>query len=206
MVWLSGARISPAGVRPEERDLTHAVTSRSFRGFISLLVINGGVSFLMEGNREEMVSCVHLSGLCLNGRSHSLDIGHGCVFSWTRSSLGWGWMSDVWMVESSQAFLCEAIPLAFPIPILSALRQGRPASRCRWTERDGLQFPAKVASDCYQLIRWKLIFLASPCSRALPRAAASSTWSVQGRCIASGKCVPPPPSGFGAGSHRAQSF
>lgn len=50
----------------EERAQANAVPRRSFRGFISLLVINGRVSFLMEGNREEMVSRVHLSGVCLN--------------------------------------------------------------------------------------------------------------------------------------------
>lgn len=72
----------------EERDLTQPVTSRSFRSFISLLVINGSVSFLMEGNREEMVSCLHLSGICLKGRSRSLEIGQGCVFPGMRNWLG----------------------------------------------------------------------------------------------------------------------
>jgi len=37
-------------------------------------------------------------------------------------------MSDAWTAERSLAFLCEAIPLAFPIPILSAPCQGHPAA------------------------------------------------------------------------------
>lgn len=74
--------------RGEERDLTQPVTSRSFRSFISLLVINSSVSFLMEGNREEMVSCLHLSGICLKGCSCSLEIGQGCVFPGMRSCSG----------------------------------------------------------------------------------------------------------------------
>lgn len=114
-----------------EKDPTHAVTSSSFRGFISSLVINGSVSFLMEGNREEMVPCLHLSGICLNGCSHSLEVGQDCVFSGTRTWLGW--MSDVW---STRRLSCARL---FLIPILSAQCQGRPVSCCWWMERDGVR-------------------------------------------------------------------
>lgn len=116
-------------------DLTHAVTSRSFTGFISLLVINGSVSFLMEGNREEMVSCLHLSGICLNGRSCSLEIGHACVFSRKRSWLGWGWMSAVRMAERSQVFLCQVFPSPFPSPSSRPLARDTPCPAAGgWSE------------------------------------------------------------------------
>lgn len=101
----------------EERDLSQPVTSRSFRSFISLLVINGSASFLMEGNREEMVSCLHLSGICLKGRSPSLEIGQGCVFPGMSSWAGWGWMSDVWMMEDPR--LSCVRPFPSPSPSLS---------------------------------------------------------------------------------------
>lgn len=61
---------------------------RCWRGFISLWVINGSVSFLMEGNREEMVSHIHLSGICLNGAGNRSGL---CA---SKNAKQWGWVTD----------------------------------------------------------------------------------------------------------------
>lgn len=114
----------------EERDLTQPAPSRSFRSFIPLWVINGSVSFLMEGNGEEMVSCLSFvrdlfkralvfpgnrSGLCISRHEELLRL-----------------RLDVRCVHDggAQAFLCEAVPFSFPILVPSALCQGHPVSCC----------------------------------------------------------------------------
>lgn len=160
----------------------------------------------MEGNREEMVSCLHLSGICLNGRSRSLEIGQGCVFSGTRS--WWGWMSDVWTAERSQVFLLEDVPSPFPSPSPRprARDAPRPAAGGRSEVVCGSQpkepLTALSRLRC-QLIRWKLISLAPPCSGALPQADGVCERRVH---RLREMCLSPSPSGFGAGGHRAQSF
>lgn len=71
------------------------LTRRQWRSFISLLVINGSVSFLMEGNREEMVSHIHLSGICLNGAGNRSGL---CAY---KNAKRWGW--DGCLMDGLQA-------------------------------------------------------------------------------------------------------